>query len=44
MFDEHRFFVFLLLWVALQTPQPDAERARILEVENARNPPMVVRH
>ena len=35
-------FRLLLLWVALQTPQPDAEQARILGVENARNPPMVI--
>ena len=38
------FSVFLLLWVALRTPQPDAEQARILEVENDRNPSTVMMH
>jgi hypothetical protein len=38
------FSVFLLLWVAPQTPQPDAEQARIWGEENARNRSTVMMH
>ena len=38
------FSVFRLLWVALPTPQPDPEQARILQVENDRNPSTVMMH